>query len=139
MRFARNDIRVPNAEPDAAGSESQRSSTAALWRSDDREGRAELHWRLGAPLATLILVLLALPLSRTPPRASRHGQLLVALLAYILYLNLLALGRAWLASGALPLWAGLWWVHLPALAIALWLLWREQRLPAPRPLREARA
>jgi lipopolysaccharide export system permease protein len=105
--------------------------------SEDREARAELHWRIGSPLATLVLVLLALPLARTPPRASRHGQLLVALLAYILYLNLLALGRAWLASGTVPLALGLWWVHGPALAIALWLLWREQRLPAPRPAKAA--
>lgn len=133
MRFERNDIRVPDSEPDASGSEVQRSPTAALWTSEEREARAELHWRIGSPLATLVLVLLALPLARTPPRASRHGQLLVALLAYILYLNLLALGRAWLASGTLPLALGLWWVHGPALAIALWLLWREQRLPAPRP------
>ena len=132
MRFARNDIRVPDAEPDAGGSEVQRSPTLQLLGEAGAEARAELHWRLAAPIATLVLVLLALPLSRAPPRSSRHGQLLLALLAYIVYLNLLVLGRAWVAAGQLPPWAGLWWVHVPALAVALWLLWREQRLPVPR-------
>jgi lipopolysaccharide export system permease protein len=132
MRFERNDIRVPDAEPDASGSEAQRLPTPALIGNREPEARAELHWRMGSPLAALVLVLLALPLARTPPRASRHGQLLLALLAYILCLNLLALGRAWIAGGWVPPWAGLWWVHGPALAAALWMLWWHQRLPRPK-------
>lgn len=135
MRFERNDIRVPDAEPGASGSEAQRLPTTALLDSSEPEHRAELHWRLGSPVAALLLVLLALPLARSPPRASRHGRLLVALLAYILYLNLLALGRAWIAAGWIPPWAGLWWVHGPVLATALWMLWREQALPRPKAAR----
>ena len=67
----------------------------------------------------------------TELRATARG-ILVALVSYIIYLNLLALGRAWLADGSLPDWLGLWWVHLAALGAALWLLWRGERLPRPR-------
>lgn len=133
MRFERNDIRVPDSEQGDSGREQERSTTAALWASEAAPERAELHWRLGAPLATLVLALLALPLARTPPRSARYGRILLALLAYVVYLNLLALGRAWIADGAFPAWLGLWWVHVPALGIALWLLWSDERLPRPRP------
>jgi lipopolysaccharide export system permease protein len=132
MRFARNDIRVPDSEQSESGRREQRSTTLELWQSDQPSERAELHWRVGAPLAALVLALLALPLSRTPPRSARYGRILVALLSYILYLNLLALGRAWIADGSLPDWLGLWWVHLPALALALWLLWSDERLRPAR-------
>lgn len=132
MRFGRNDIRVPDSEQSEGGREAERVPTLALWSSEEIDERAELHWRLGMPIAAMVLALLALPLARTPPRGARYGRLLVALLAYVVYLNLLALGRAWIADASLPAWLGLWWVHLPALAIALWLLWRDERLPRPR-------
>ena len=132
MRFKRNDIRVPDSEPSSGGRAEERNSTVALLESDNDADRAELHWRMGSPIAALVLALLALPLARTPPRSARYGRMLVALLSYIVYLNLLALGRAWIADGAMPAWMGLWWVHAPALAIAFWLLWKDERLPRPK-------
>ena len=132
MRFKRNDIRVPDSEQSESGRKEERSSTLDLWASDQPSARAELHWRIGAPIAALILALLALPLAHAPPRSARYGRILVALLGYIVYLNLLALGRAWMAAGSMPAWLGLWWVHGPALAIACWLLWKDERLPRPR-------
>ena len=27
---------------------------------------------------------------------------------------------------------GFWWVHVPTLLIALWLIWRSQQLPSPK-------
>ena len=104
MRFAGNDIRLPDVEPGHVGRVEQRMSTRELARVDAPVERAELHWRLATPLATLILALLALPLAHSPPRSARYGRVLVALLAYIVYLNLLALGRAFLASGQIPAW-----------------------------------
>ncbi len=129
MRFKRNDIRVPDSEPSEGGRSEERNSTLALLASDGNADRAELHWRMGSPLAVFVLALLALPLARAPPRSARYGRILVALLGYIVYLNVLALGRAWIADGQVPAWMGLWWVHGPALAIALWMLWRDERLP----------
>ena len=132
MRFARNDIRVPDSEPTDGGRSEERNTTPALLASKEPVDRAELHWRMATPLATAILALLALPLSRTQPRAARYGGILLALVSYIVYLNLLGLGRAWLADGSLPGWLGLWWVHIGALSAALWLLWHGERLPRPR-------
>jgi lipopolysaccharide export system permease protein len=44
---------------------------------------------------------------------------------------LLLLGTALIADGRLPAWLGLWWVHLPMLALAAWLFRRDGRLPTP--------
>ena len=107
-------------------------TTERLLRTDSLAARAEMHWRLAAPLATLGLGLLALPLARSPPRAARHGKLLIAVLSYLLYLNFLVLGRAWLGEAAIPIEIGLWWVHLPVFVLAWWLLRSANRMPPGR-------
>lgn len=126
MRFKRNDIRLPEAESDADRSLEKRRGTPDLWRSEEPVDVGELHWRIALPISALLLALLAVPLARAQPREPRYGKALVAVLAYIVYSNLLALGRAWLAEGSLPPALGLWWVHALVLAIALWALLRPQ-------------
>jgi lipopolysaccharide export system permease protein len=132
MRFARNDIRVPDSERAETGRPESQRSFATLVGADDAASKAELHWRLASPIACLLLVLLALPLARTPPRAARYGGLLIAVLSYIVYLGQLAVGRALIADGTLPGWLGLWWVHAAVAMVALWLLRRQSRVNRPR-------
>ncbi len=137
MRFARNDIKLPDSPEDASESARKRAVTTRelIAARDDPALRAELHWRLAAPLSALLLVLLALPLSRSNPREPRHARLLLALLAWLVYYDALLLGRTWIAQGRLAPGFGLWWVYLPVLGLGLWLLWRWQHLPAPRSAR----
>lgn len=127
MRFERNDIRVPDSEPASIGSSERRDRLPELIRNRSSAATAELHWRFGAPLAVLVLGLLALPMARQAPRAARYGRLLVALLIYLVYLNFLLIGRSGLESGWIPALLGLWWVHLPILAVAVALFWSQQR------------
>ena len=93
---------------------------------------AELHWRLGTPLFALMLTLLALPMARSEPRTPRYGRLIAALLAYVFGMNLLIIGTSKLATGEMPSWMGLWWLHVPALALAGWLWWSDGRPPRPK-------
>lgn len=127
MRFARNDIRVPDSEPSAMGSSERRDVLVELWQQRTPAAVAELHWRIGAPLAALLLGLIALPMARQAPRAARYGRLLLALLIYLVYLNVLLIGRAGLESGWVPGLLGLWWVHLPFALLAAALLWSQVR------------
>ncbi len=60
---------------------------------------AELSWRLGIALAAFNLVLLALVLSATNPRAGQGYSMVFALLAFIVYYNLLNAGFGWISSG----------------------------------------
>ncbi|HET9483109.1 MAG TPA: LPS export ABC transporter permease LptF, partial [Xanthomonadales bacterium] len=132
MRFERNDIRLPELGEDATRRREARASPIDLLESSEPADRAELHWRLGLPLSAFVLALLALPLSQGQPREPRYGKALVAVLAFALYTNLLALGRAWLADGTIPIGLGLWWVHGLALALAAALIAKGARISAPR-------
>ncbi len=100
-------------------------SVSQLWGMNGNVERAELQWRFTVPLATFIICLLALPLSYTTPRSGRYAKLALAILIYLLYSNLLGIGRTWLAQGLVPVWVGTWWPHVLALML-LWLLfWRR--------------
>ncbi len=89
---------------------------------------AELQWRIGVPLATLILGLLAVPLARTQPRAGRYGRIAVGLLIFIIYLNMLSAAKAWVEQGELSPNIGLWWVHGIVLLLAAGLLAHQNLL-----------
>jgi lipopolysaccharide export system permease protein len=132
MRFKRNDIRLTEQQPDAERRLEKRAGTLDLFASAKPLERAEFHWRLGLPLSTLLLALIAVPLSRAQPREPRYAKVLLAIVAYVLYSNLLGIGRGWLADGTLPLGAGLWWLHGGALLLGVVLLRQGGRMPAPR-------
>jgi lipopolysaccharide export system permease protein len=100
--------------------------------SADPRLRAELQWRLGLPVMTLVITALAIPLGRLRPRQGRYAHVWVAVLVFALYANLALAGRSWLAHGQTPLWLGLWWVHaifILAALVAAALPW-AQRLRA---------
>jgi len=131
MRFVRNDIKLPDNENDDNDTAAKRSApTEVLFRNpDDPVMRAELHWRLAAPLSALVLTLLALPLSKSSPREPRYARLLVAVLAWWVFNTSLGLGRSWISQGKLAPIFGFWWVYLPTIAVAAWLIWSSQRIP----------
>lgn len=133
MRYERNDPKLPDSDSDGDQDSIKRNApTSELWASSDPVQRAEIHWRLAAPLAALVLTLLALPLARATPREPRYAKLLIAMLVYFIYFNGLTLGRAWISQGKLAPELGFWWVHIPTLALALWLLWSSQRMRKPQ-------
>ena len=94
----------------------------ALWRSSRLADRVELQWRIAIPVALVVLALLAVPLSYIAPRQGRYGKIGIALVVYIVYLNLIAYTRAELEAGSLPLVLNFWWVHLPFIIFTAALL-----------------
>jgi lipopolysaccharide export system permease protein len=122
MEFAEHGIpyRLPGVEDPEL--EPRAMQTAGLITSSDPAHVAELHWRIGVPLATLVLALIAVPLSRSQPRQGRYGRLAIGLLVFIIYFNLLTAGKAWLEQSTVPGSVGLWWVHALMLSFALAML-----------------
>lgn len=134
LRFKGNDIALAeNATDDTPESLKRAAPFAELLAGNEPLQRAEVHWRLAAPLSVLILAVLAVPLSRTRPREARYAGILVALLCYLIYLGWLGIARSLIEQGKVPAFVGLWWVHLPAAAVAVWLFRRSDRLPQPQP------
>jgi lipopolysaccharide export system permease protein len=104
------------------------SPTTALLGSKDPEDQAELQGRIAAPLSVLILALLAVPLAHLKPREGRYGKLVIGILVYLVYANLILLGVTWIGKGKIPAFLGLWWAHAAVLSYALVLVARRQGL-----------
>jgi lipopolysaccharide export system permease protein len=111
------------AQPDAAvGYKRKAASTGVLMGSDTPAEIAEWQWRLSRPLATLLLVLAAIPLSIATPRQGRHERMVVAALIFAVYYNLTGLAQSWVEQGVVGPMPGVWWLHgLMAVAV-IWIL-----------------
>lgn len=101
-------------------------SSWALWKAappNKPSYLAEFHWRLAAPIATILLALLAIPLSRVNPRQGKYLYLLPAIIIYIFYLNLLLFGRSWIENEVISYRLGLWWAHalLGGIVLIVWV------------------
>ncbi len=79
--------------------------------------RAELLWRLSIPCSAVVMALLAIPLSFVNPRAGRSANMLLAILVYLIYNNLLTISQGWVASGKVSFPVGLMTVHLLMLSL----------------------
>lgn len=97
-------------------------SFSELLGSSDATHIAELQWRISIPLSTVILAVLAVPLSRSRPRAGRYGRIAVGLLVFIIYLNLMSASKAWIEQSVVSPQLGIWWVHGAGIAFAALLL-----------------
>lgn len=105
--------------------------TKMLWGSTNTSFNSELQWRLSLPLSAPILALLAIPLSKVPPRKGRFYRILPAIILFIFYYNLLTMCKRWVSQGVLDPMIGVWWVHGLMLIIAIIMighvsaLWRR--------------
>ncbi len=99
--------------------------TSHLLHSTKPSEIAELQWRLSMPISAILLALLAVPLSYSAPRQGRHGQMLTAILIYMVYENSLSVAKVWVTRGVLPPLVGLWWVHLLLAALVIYLVGRR--------------
>lgn len=93
--------------------------TSMLWSARSPSNHAELQWRFSLPLAVPLLALLALPLSRTTPRAGRFSRVFVAIVICIVYFNLLTISKRMVASQHLAPEIGVWWVHILLFIVAI--------------------
>ena len=128
MRFAANEVALPDREVARKQDDPELRGTLSLIGDGDLQAVAELHSRLAPPLLALAFALMAVPLARSAPRQQRYGKVMLAFVAYLFGVNLMIVGSQWLAKGSLPAFAGLWWLTLPALWLAVWLYFRDGRL-----------
>ncbi|MDE1893832.1 MAG: LPS export ABC transporter permease LptF [Xanthomonadaceae bacterium] len=137
MQYEGNDTSLSAVQPDGSDDDQiYGQDSLTLARSDDPTARAELAWRLSAAPMTLVLLLLALPLSRQHPREPRYGRLMLAVALFYLYFLLLMLCRAQIGKGHWHNQESMWLLHLLGLGLALWLLRRQYsaRNPSARAL-----
>ncbi len=121
LRFA--ELRVPLAvpEPVAQGQRLDERATLDLIGSTATRDRAELQWRWGFPFMVLVAAGCAMAIGRLRPRQGRYERVWPAVVIFALYGNLAIAARTWFEHGVTPAALGIWWVHLPIIALCLWL------------------
>lgn len=116
------------------GADQGAASLPQLLLDNSAAARAELVKRIGAVLMLLNLALLAVPLSFVNPRAGRSANLLLALLLYIIYNNLLSFAQVNVANGKLSFFTGMFLVHFVVLGLTWALIVRAQSNARLNPL-----
>ena len=130
VSFQEYGIRLPEPKRAVEISQLDTLPTSGLMAGGKAE-QAQLHWRLSLPLMTLIMALIAVPLSKTNPRQGRYAKLIPAILLYMSYLVLLTHAREYMEDDEGEA-TYIWLIHLVYFVLAMSLLfmkrfWRRQR------------
>lgn len=112
---------------DSIGYKRKAANTLTLMQSALPMDIAELQWRLSRPVATILLALLAVPLSRSSPRQGKNEKIFTAALAFAIYYNLSGLARTWVEQGVVPEFPGIWWLHVLMLIVVVLFLSPDTR------------
>jgi len=99
--------------------------------SDDPLHRAEVQWRLHAPLSVLVLSLAAVGLSRINPRLGQSARVLSATLVVTVYFSMHSVLINWVEQAQIPALPGLFWLPVVMLMFLLARYWLLQRGPGP--------
>jgi len=128
VEFERYAMRIDSVPVKQADLQVHSMSTLELWRDPTTWNLAELEWRFGLPISATILALLAIPLSYVNPRAGRSLNLILAIVLYMLYSNMISVTNSWVGQGKIPPGVGLWGIHLAMLIATLLMLYRRMTL-----------
>ena len=123
--FERYAVRVKTKEVKEKPLNVQGKNTTDLIKGQSAVFSGELQRRISLPIAALVLVLLAIPISFVDPRAGRSLNIALALFIYFIYYNLMNIMQAWVTQGKLNQLIGLWPVHLLFLILTVYLYYRR--------------
>ncbi len=118
-------VRIQPQSQDEIRNSPRMLSTLQLWSNPTAVNMGEWVWRMGYPLSTLLLVLLAIPMSYVNPRAGRSLNVVFAILIYVAYYNFVGLSEGWVTHGKLVAWQGLGLVH-GGMLLLLTLFFRQR-------------
>jgi lipopolysaccharide export system permease protein len=126
IEFERYGVLVSRQSQALVGDISARSlPTPILIANLNNFNSGELLWRLSLPIMGFLLMLLAIPLGFANPRGGRSANLLIALLLYIVYSNMVSVFQASVVQKRISLDMAWWPLHLTAaLLIAFLFCWR---------------
>ncbi len=126
LSFNQHAVRIPEFDLNVDDQNPEFKSTSELLKSGLLVDVAEFQWRISVPIAAILLALLAFPLSVTNPRQGRFAGLVIAIVIYLIYSNLLILAETWVADGKLPIMPGMFAVHAAMLVLVIVLSLRQR-------------
>lgn len=131
MEFERYKVRTEDGEAKPTERSPNRLPITELVLETSNQARGELLWRIGMPVSAIILALMAIPLSYVNPRAGRSANMLIAILIYAIYSNMISVSQAWVAQGKLSFWIGVWAAHAVMLVPLLLLFYKRIAIKMP--------
>jgi lipopolysaccharide export system permease protein len=139
VEFKSHGLRLVAQEMKSAQRDQESLPTSALWGTGKVSDIAELQWRISLPLMTVLLLFVAVVLSKTSPRQGRYGRFFIGILIYFVYYNLMQIARSWVVKEKIPPELGMWWLHGIVLVLVIITLVRQNKLRAPKRKIEAPA
>ena len=119
FEFGRYAMRIETAESAVRAPTTKTATTWELLQDPTPRNLGELSWRVGLPASALILCLLAIPLSFINPRAGRSMNIVLAILVYMIYSNMLSIMQASITQSRIDVITGMWGVHAIMLVLLL--------------------
>jgi lipopolysaccharide export system permease protein len=126
MEFERYGVKI-QSQPVVNTPTTTGTPTIELLRNPTRDNLAEFAWRAGLPLIGINLMLLAIPLAYQNPRRSRTINLVMAVLIYLTYSNVLNVVQSWIQQGKMSFPVGLVGLHIVVALIVVFIFWMRVR------------
>ncbi|MCA3785523.1 LPS export ABC transporter permease LptF [Burkholderia sp.] len=126
MEFERYGVKITST-PVVNVPTTNSTPTLDLLRNPTRDNLAEFAWRAGLPLIALNLMVLGIPLAYQNPRRSRTINLVMAVLIYLTYSNLLNVVQAQIEQGKMSFGVGLVGLHALVAVIVAFIFWLRVR------------
>ncbi len=123
--FGRYAMRIETADAAIRAPTTKTLSTWELLSDPTQRNLGELSWRIGLPASALLLSLLAIPLSFVNPRAGRSMNMILAILVYVTYSNMLSIMQAAITQSRVDLMTGMWGVHAAMLLLLFGLFYQR--------------
>ncbi|MFS2137399.1 LPS export ABC transporter permease LptF [Duganella sp. Dugasp56] len=126
MEFESYSMRVTNQNQELDAERNINAvPTMQLLNDKSSFAQAEILWRIAQPMTCLVLILLAIPLGFVNPRAGSSANLIIALLVFFSYSNVVKLVEASVKQGKSTFGMAWWPLHLLVALLVLGLFaWR---------------
>ena len=128
IEFESHSSRIDSVPLALLESEAQSMQPSELLANPGNANLGELGWRIGMALAALNLLIMAIGIPFINPRSGRSGSLVVTVISFFTYYNMVNMSRNWIGAGDISFTHMLLALHLPVFILGcLILFWRQQQ------------
>ncbi len=128
IEFETHASKIDSIPVQLSSADAQTTQPIGLISSPTNVNLGELGWRIGMAISAFNLIIFAIAIPFINPRSGRSGSLVVTIISFFTYYNMINMSRGWISSGLLTFTETLTILHLPVFLTALGILyWRQQQ------------